>query len=169
MHPGDPCDQKYLCRCNKGNKHHSILCPEALEISLLASQNSINKAKTNESDEIACKYTAFEPAIPDHDTGVYSMTANVQRAVALQTAVLSAENVEASEVPLHDKNVAILADTAAQKSLVTKELADRLKLPIAKQERASILGFGQNKADSKIYKVIELTLCSPDGCANQKL
>ena len=61
-----------------------------------------------------------------------------------------------------------MADTAAQKSLVTKELADRLKLPIIKQERASILGFGQNKADSKIYKVIELTLCSPDGCANQK-
>ena len=58
------------------------------------------------------------------------MTANVQRAVALQTAVLSAETVEASEVPLHDKNVAIHADTAAQKSLVTKELADRLKLPI---------------------------------------
>ena len=97
------------------------------------------------------------------------MTANVQRAVALQTAVLSAENAEASEVLLHEKNVAILADTAAQKSLVTKELADRLKLPIIKQERASILGFGQNKADSKIYKVIELTLCSPDGCANQKL
>ena len=147
---------------------NSIASSEALEISLLANQNSINKAKTNESDEITCKFTAFEPAIPDHDTGVYSMTANAQRAVALQTAVLSAENVEASEVPLYDKNVAILADTAAQKSLVTKELVDRLKLPIIKQERASILGFGQNKADSKIYKVVELTLGSPEGRANQK-
>ena len=136
----DPCDQKYLN----------------------------NQAKTNESEEINCNFTQFEPAIPDHDTGIYSITANAQRAVALQTVVLSAENVESSELPLHDKNVAILADTAAQKSLVSKELADRLKLPIIREERASILGFGQNKADNKNYKVVELTLGSPEGRANQK-
>ena len=51
---------------------------------------------------------------------------------------------------------------------MTKELADRFKLPIIRQKRASILGFGQNKADSKMYKVIELTLGSPEVCANQK-
>ena len=90
-HIGDPCIQKYLCKCGVGNQHHTTLCTEALAKSLKSSLNS---------DLITGKFTAFEPATPDHDTGVYSMTARAQRAVALQTAVLSAENKEAADVPL---------------------------------------------------------------------
>ena len=112
--------------------------------------------------------TIFAPATPDHDTGVYSVTSKVQRAVALQTAVFAAANPEATEVPIHERNIAILADTAAQRSLVTKELADRLKLPIIAQERASILGYGQGKAENRLFKVTEITLGSPDGRTDKK-
>ena len=60
-HIGDPCIQKYLCKCGVGNQHHTTLCPEALAKSLKSSLNS---------DPITCQFTAFEPATPDHDTGI---------------------------------------------------------------------------------------------------
>ena len=39
-------------------------------------------------------------------------------------------NKEAEQVPLYNRNIALLADTAAQKSLVTKELTEWLKIPL---------------------------------------
>ena len=70
-HIGDPCNQKYLCKCGVGNKHHTILCPDALSKSSKSNQNStINQINTNEPETITCKFTAFEPATPDHDTGI---------------------------------------------------------------------------------------------------
>ena len=69
---------------------------------------------------------------------------------------------------MHCQNIAILADTAAQRSLITKEAADRLKLPIISEERASILGYGQVKATNQVYKVVEITLGPPKGSDNKK-
>ena len=104
----------------------------------------------------------------EEDTGIYSTLSRTQRAVALQTAVFASVNKEAVDVPLHNRNIAILADTAAQRSLVTKDAVNRLKLPIISEERASILGYGQSSATNKLYKVTEITLGSPDGCENKK-
>ena len=82
--------------------------------------------------------------------------------------MFAAVNLEAMEIPIHERNIAILADMVAQRSLVTKELADRLKLPIIAQERASILGYGQIKAENRLFKVTEITLGSPDGRTDKK-
>ena len=142
--------------------HAKVICKDALA-------KSAQDANTNTAINTAKVETTFEPATPNHDTGVYSVTSKFQRAVALQTAVFAAINPEAMEIPIHERNIAILADTAAQRSLVTKELADRLKLPIIAQERASILGYGQIKAENRLFKVTEIILGSPDGRTDKKL
>ena len=137
------------------------MCKDALAKS--AQDAQVNSDKNQIKIE-----SIFAPATPDHDIGIYSATSKTQRAVTLQTAVFAVVNPEATEVPIHERNIAILADTAAQRSLVTKELASKLKLPIIAQERASIQGYGQTKAESKIYKVTEITLGSPDGRTDKK-
>ena len=45
------------------------------------------------------------------------------KSVALPTAVYTANNQNALKLPLEQRNVAILADSAAQRTLVTKEAA----------------------------------------------
>ena len=78
------------------------MCPKSIKIS-----NDANHAIYNTN------LTIFDPATPDHDTGIYSTLSKTQRAVALQTAVFAAVNKEAADIPLHCQNIAILADTAA--------------------------------------------------------
>ena len=111
-HPGYVRFEYHLCRCSEknGTIHTKVMCPKRLKTS-----NDANHPIYNTS------LTIFDPAIPDHDTGIYSTLSKSQRAVALQTAVFAAVNKEAAEVPLHSRNIAILADTAAQRSLVTKD------------------------------------------------
>ena len=161
LHPNWRCRYYLLCKCGNGKAHATVMCKDALA-------KSAQDAKTNTAINTAKVETIFEPATPDHDTGVYSATSKFQHAVALQTAVFAAVNPEASEIPIHERNIAILADTAAQGFLVTKELEDRLKLPIIAQERASILGYGQIKAENRLFKVTEITLGSPDGRTDKK-
>ena len=157
-HPGYGCKRHFLCACDAKDYHHpTVMCPKSIKIS-----NDTNHPVYN------THLTIFDPATPDHDTGIYNTLAKTQRAVGLQTAVFAAVNKEAADIPLHCQNIAILADTAAQRSLITKEAADRLKLPIISEERASILGYGQVKATNQVYKVVEITLGPPKGSDNKK-
>ena len=136
---------------SKDNSDNQILSANAKPFVSINTVNESNDAQDAQSifttDPIKIE-SIFVPATPDHDIGIYSATSKLQRAVALQTAVFAAVNPEASEVPIYERNIAILADTAAQRSLVTKELASKLKLPIIAHERASIQGYGQVKAES---------------------
>ena len=161
VHPNKDCVQYILCKCGKGKSHATVMCQDVI------AKSDVGAQAITSMNQITIE-TIFSPATVDHDTGVYSTTSKIQRAVALQTAVFAAINSEAIEVPMHERNIAVLADTAAQRSLVTKELANKLKLPIIAQERASIIGYGQVKAESRLYKVTEITLGSPDGNIDKK-
>merc|ERR1712240_322900 len=77
---------------------------------------------------------------------IFSINSRMQRSVALQTAVFMALNKGSKSVPSEQRNVSILCDTWAQRSLITKECADRLGLKVLRSERESLLGFGQRKS-----------------------
>ena len=61
------------------------------------------------------------------------------------------------------RNVSILCDTGAQKSLITKDCADRLHLRLLRSERASLLGFGQKTTSNNLYDIVEVVLGTPSG------
>ena len=66
----------------------------------------------------------------------------------MPTAVYTANNSNALKLPLVERNVAILADSAAQRTLVYKVTVYKLGLDIIGTERACLIGYG-NKKNSK--------------------
>ena len=73
---------------------------------------------------------------------VFSIGSKIQRSVALVTTIFTAHNQEAKLIPTVDRNVAILCDSGAQRSLITRECIDRLGLQVVRTERACLQGYG---------------------------
>ena len=94
---------------------------------------------------------------------VFSVSSKLQRSVALETAVFTALNRNAALVPSEKRNVSVLCDTGAQRSLVTRECADRLSLKLLRVERASLLGYGQKASSNAAYDIVEMILGGPSG------
>ena len=85
---------------------------------------------------------------------IFSIKSRTQRSVVLQTAVFTAHNKGSKSVPSEQRNVSILCDTGAQKSLITEECADRLGLKVLLSERDSLLGFGQKRSANNTYDIV---------------
>ena len=78
------------------------------------------------------------------------------RAVALQTLVMQGQ--PNSTLPEYEKNVQILLDVGAQRSLVTKACASRLGLVPVAHEMTSLKGYGQRKTITRKYDIVQLLL-----------
>ena len=138
IHKGD-CYKNGICSlrfCDKSQPHAIVICPYNIE----------------QTKRLAVKVGT-----------VFSITSKIQRSVALETAVFTAHNRHSISVPSEQRNVSVLCDTGAQKSLVTKECADRLKLKVLREERASLLGYGQKSSSNSLYEIVEVILGRPCG------
>ena len=83
------------------------------------------------------------------------------KSVALPTAVYTAINSNALNLPIEQRNIAILADSAAQRTLVSKETVDRLGLDIIGTERACLIGYGNKKPQNNSFNVVSISLGLP--------
>ena len=140
MHKGS-CNPYFVCShsyCGSKQPHAIVLCPYNIE----QSRKVANPVKVQT---------------------VCSLTSKMQRAVALETAIFSAHNSHAYRLSSDLRNVAVLCDTGAQRSLVTKECADRLSLKKLRIERACLLGYGQKSSQNSLYEIVEIVLWEPDG------
>ncbi|CAL4186888.1 unnamed protein product [Meganyctiphanes norvegica] len=95
-------------------------------------------------------------------TGVNNVATVAQRSVALETAVFTAHNANAKCMPLQDRNVSVLCDTAAQRSLITEAVAERLGFPIIRKEYACLQGYGQSKVVNQLFDVVVIKIGRPN-------
>ena len=80
------------------------------------------------------------------------------RSVALEIGSFTAMNEQALELPLHERNIAALVDSGAQRSVVTKEVVERLGLVIKNTEPATLQGFDNQSPKNRNYKVAEILM-----------
>ena len=78
--------------------------------------------------------------------------------MALETSSFTALNAQALELSLHDREIAALVDSGAQRSLITKAAVDRLGLKIKASESATLQGFDNKSPTSKVYKVAQIVM-----------
>ena len=135
IHSGK-CNAKNICSlrvCTKKELHAIVLCPVNIE-----STKRLN-----------------------HVGLIFSVGSRQQRSVALETAVFTALNANAKGLPQVDRNVSVLCDNGAQRSLVTADCAKKLGLKVLRQERACLQGFGQKSTHNSLYEIVEVKLGQP--------
>uniref|UniRef100_A0A7M5WXV2 DUF1758 domain-containing protein n=1 Tax=Clytia hemisphaerica TaxID=252671 RepID=A0A7M5WXV2_9CNID len=184
-HRSNACRDKYSCnRCNK--RHHISICDEGKQrseadnisnnqISILTDANSEPQSESKAPCSCSCN------SVP---TPVSQNCAQVSsRSVLLQTAT---SDIFGSSCHYSVKT-RLLFDTGSQRSYITTELKERLKLKCVRKENVVIKTFGNlNNAEIKRLEVVQFkvkhrksskyvlveALCVPDICspiANQKL
>ena len=145
-------------------EHAKAFC----DINIEHSKRLKKQISTKQDLKLACilpvNNSVITPATPNNFTGIHSSVAKKQRAVALETAVFSSQNPECLYLPLHERNINVLTDTAAQRSLISKDIVDKLKLKVIRHEPASLQGFNNNTPKKVMYKVVEIVM----GKAGQK-
>ena len=99
----------------------------------------------------------LDPAYADEEM-IYSIVSKKQRSVALETGSFIALNEEAVKLPIHDRAVAALLDSGAQRSLITKDAVDRCGFTIKAIEPATLQGFDNDTPKNKNYKVAEVIM-----------
>ena len=80
----------------------------------------------------------------------------------MPSAIFTATNANALKLPLNQRNIAVLADTAAQRSLVTKDAVARLGLESIGSERACLVGYGNKKPQNSAFNVVTISLSLPN-------
>ena len=135
IHQGK-CNAKQICSlrlCTKKECHAIVLCP-------------VNIESTKRFNHVGL---------------IFSIGSRLQRSVALETAVFTALNANAFTLPQVERNVAVLCDNGAQRSLVTADTARKLGLKVLRKERACLQGFGQRTSTNSLYEVVEVQIGQP--------
>ena len=104
---------------------------------------------------LACPKLLKQIVTGENDSSNISVTSKKSCCVALPTLTAQIES------PVKDKAdqvVGILMDTAAQQSLVSRTVVERLGIVPFKQEHTSLIGFGMSRAMSKTYDVVRIKL-----------
>ena len=153
-----------LCiHCGERNKHHRSLCPKKFgnttqqnqSVSEKANITTEKDARTSENSLVAV--TDFQNANIDtkKDQGAFeSSLVAIDEKVFMQTALVTAMNNEKS---IYQQTRAIL-DTGSQRSYVTKELADNLKLKSIGEHTYSVYTFGNKKPKKVTASEVQLTI-----------
>ena len=81
-----------------------------------------------------------------------------KKAVALPTAVFSANNDKALALSPDMRNISVMLDSGAQRSLISRDAATRLGLDIIGKDKASLLGYGSSRAQNNIFDVAAISL-----------
>ena len=130
--------------CNLANgKHNKLICPKFVQ-----------SKPTSVQQVSASQYIVNEDNVvvglnPEYVAPLSENVVNIEgKSVALPTAVYTATNENALKLPLDQRNIAILADSAAQRTLVTKETTQKLGLDTIGTERACLIGYGNKKSQN---------------------
>ena len=83
------------------------------------------------------------------------------KSVVLPTGIFSAKNSEAMKIPLVQRNIRTLMDSAAQKTLISKTAADRLQLKVVRSEKACLIGYGNKRPSNNVFNIVRVQLGSP--------
>ena len=83
------------------------------------------------------------------------------KSVALPTDIFSAKNNEALKMPLVQRNIRTLLDSAAQKTLISKTAAERLNLKVIRSEKACLQGYGNKRPSNNVFNIVRVQLGSP--------
>ena len=156
-------DQKSLCNfsfclINSKTKHAKVLCQEFLKANLT---NLTQNAFIVPADSTRNHHTAsskYDPAEPESLTYSINVAGRKARTTALETALLLAQNEEASHLPPHDRHVALMTDTCSQRSVVAKHIVDKYKFPIIGTESVALQGFNERSPRCMNYKVVQITI-----------
>ena len=136
------CPDKFCCKdpsCKESQSVHAkLLCPKII--------NEISQPKT-----IGC--------LNSNPTSTNINVAKCdQKAVALPTAIMIAHNLNALKLPIEQRNVALMLDSGGQRTLVTREAADRLGLEIVGRENACLQGYGAKHGSNSKFDVVNIKL-----------
>ena len=83
------------------------------------------------------------------------------KSVALPTAIFSAKNSSALNLPLDQRNISTLVDACAQRTLITKETVDRLGFEVIATEKACLIGYGQKRPTNTVFKIVKVLVGLP--------
>ena len=70
-------------------------------------------------------------------------------------------NETCKDIPAERRNLSVLADSGAQRTLISRECVERLNLPVIRTERASLQGYGQKSCSNESYDIVEVLLGKP--------
>ena len=80
--------------------------------------------------------SCYEPADLKQVTSSIQVNVRKSRTTALETAVLTTMNEESSDLPLHMRQVSLMLDSGAQRSVITKNAVQSMKFPIVGMRRS---------------------------------
>ena len=133
-HTGSTCPSQFFCKdasCKSAHGPHAcLLCPKNL----------------------------VEQAKPHTIGAVTNINKSDLKAVALSTAMMVAHNSNALKLAPEKRTVALMLDSGGQRTLVTREVADRLGFEVIGQENACLQGFGAKHGTNNTYDVVSIKL-----------
>ena len=156
IHQGN-CDTSYFpCRkCPNSTYHNNIMCQNkntsksTAVVHQLSIANCVNHTPSEENSS---------PVVPSSQQLSLTYNGKKSRAVALETAMLTALNSECKNLPISDRQIAIMIDSGAQRSVVSSSLVEKLHFPIVHEEKIALQGFNDHSPKSKIYSVVQIQM-----------
>ena len=141
-HPNyNKCFYKTLCHdkdCSGSPKHGRLYCPKFCK--------GVNNHQINQVSSI--------PALV-HAVGQES------KSVALPTGIFFVKDKHAEKLPVEERNLRALLDSAAQKTLISKAAVERLNLKVDSSEKACLLGYGNKRPTNNIFNIVRVLLGLP--------
>ena len=154
VHKGQTCPQKYCCtnsNCtDKNGQHAKLVCPTLL--------SSLSQPKT--ISQVAAHSVPNAVNITQPAPVSINIAGSDQKAVALPTAVMIAHNKAALKLPIEQRTVALMADSGGQRTLVSREAANRLGLEVIGRERACLQGYGARSGANNTFDVVNIKVGS---------
>ena len=129
---GTSCMDCQTEKCTDKKDHGTLACP--LKLAAASAQHSQNVNNVNVTN------------------------INRRRAVALPTCMAL---IESSVKDSSLKSTSVLLDTAAQQSLVSRQVVENLGIKPIGKEFTTLVGFGSSKPKPKFYDIVNLTLYKP--------
>ena len=158
-HNKQHCNPRSKCKdhsCTKTNgKHNRLTCPKFLQLNTTSVHqvNIVDKVHGIVEETCWCQDPHCKQPKGQHHQSIN--VANIEgKSVALPTAIYTANNPNALKLPLHQRNVAILADSAAQRTLVAKDTAEKLGHNIIGTESACLIGYGTKRPQNNSFNVV---------------
>ena len=122
-------------RCNESKPHARDLCP------------------------LNFKQTVSVQFCPDLvQENVNSLVTKAQRAVTLSSATFNCLNPEVMHLSPDKRVDGVLLDNAAQRSLISKECAQRLCIKVIRKDRINLLSYGSKVPESNLFEIVSICL-----------
>merc|ERR1712237_52447 len=155
FHNSSNCVIRGLCSSNNCSiklPHARLLCNSL--VSSATSQNSVG--------QLVSSTTSVQSNCDPQDpvTATYSISSSGKKSccTALETCVLTALNRQSKHLPIHERQVALMLDSGAQRSVITSDMVEAMQFPVIATERIALQGFNDKSPTALEYKVVQVTL-----------